>query len=139
MNNVRNDEDMKVSGYKNTKQRNIIIRVLRNSKRPLTAEEIYLLIKKELPSVVISTVYRNMETLKSIITKTVYSDGKARYELAKEKHTHHSICLKCKKSITIERCPIEAIEKNLREQNGFDVLEHKIEIYGYCKDCKGIK
>jgi Fur family ferric uptake transcriptional regulator len=128
-----------VSDYKSTKQRNKIIQVLQNAEKPLTAEEIYMLVKDELPSVVISTIYRNMEALKSIIVKTVYNDGKARYEFTKEKHTHNLICLKCKKSIVIEKCPFEAMEKNLSEQNSFEILEHKLEIYGHCKDCRRIK
>ena len=120
---------MNISGYKNTKQRNKIIQILQNAKTPMTAEEIYLLIKNESNSIAISTVYRNMETLleKDIITKTIYNDGKARYEITKEEHTHHLICLKCKKAITLEKCPMEFIEKNLKEQDGFDFLEHKKE------------
>ena len=132
-------KNQNVSDYKSTKQRNKIIQVLRDAKRPLTAEEIYLLVKDELPSVVISTIYRNMEALKNIIVKTVYNDGKARYALTKEKHTHNLICLKCKKSIAIEKCPLETMEKNLSEQNSFEILEHKLEIYGHCKDCMRIK
>ncbi|HAG12005.1 MAG TPA: transcriptional repressor [Desulfotomaculum sp.] len=125
-----------ITDYKTTKQRNKIIQVLQNAEGPLTAEEIYLLVKDELPSIVISTIYRNMEALKNIIVKTVYNDGKARYALTKEKHTHNLICLKCKKSIAIEECPLEAVEKNLGEQNSFEILEHKLEIYGHCKDCR---
>jgi Fur family ferric uptake transcriptional regulator len=132
---------LNISGYKNTKQRNKIIQILQNAKTPVTAEEIYLQVKKEPTSIVLSTIYRNMETLlkKGIVTKTIYSDGKSRYELTQERHTHRVICLKCNKSIILEECPIEFIEKNLEEQDGFEILEHKIEIYGHCADCKTVK
>jgi Fur family ferric uptake transcriptional regulator len=132
---------LNISGFKNTKQRNKIIQILQNAKTPVTAEEIYLQVKKEPTSIVLSTIYRNMETLlkKGIVTKTIYSDGKSRYELTQEHHTHRMICLKCNKSVVLEECPIEFIEKNLEMQDGFEILEHKIEIYGHCADCKTIK
>lgn len=138
LNKNENIENMNIAGYKNTKQRNKIIQILKNAQAPMAVEEIYLLIKKESNSISISTIYRNMEALleKSIITKTIYNDGKSRYELVKKEHIHHLICLKCKKSMPMEKCPMELIKKNIRDQDGFEVLEHKIEIYGHCKNCK---
>jgi Fur family ferric uptake transcriptional regulator len=104
----------------------------------MTAEDIFLLIKEEAGSMAISTVYRNMEALQElgVIAKTIFNDGKARYELSRENHVHHLICLNCKKSVTIDKCPLEQMEKELKERAGFDVMEHKLEIYGYCEKCK---
>lgn len=133
-----NIEKINISGYKNTKQRNKIIEILKSAQSPITAEEIYSLIKNESNSLAFSTIYRNMKALveKNIVTKTIYNDGKARYELARKEHIHHLICLKCNKSVAIENCPMKQIEKDLKKQEDFDVLEHKIEIYGYCKLCR---
>ena len=138
LNKDENIENMNILGYKNTKQRNKIIHILENAQSPMAVEEIYLLIKKESYSISISTIYRNMEALleKNIVTKTIYNDGKARYELVRKEHIHHLICLKCNKSMPIEKCPIELIEKNIKDQDDFEVLDHKIEIYGHCRNCK---
>jgi Fur family ferric uptake transcriptional regulator len=33
-------------------------------------------------------------------------------------------------------CPFEEYEQKIREKLGFDVIGHKLEIFGYCRDCR---
>jgi Fur family ferric uptake transcriptional regulator len=132
-------EIMKKAGIKNTKHRNLIFDLLQNTEEPLTAEEIFISLKGKSSSICLSTVYRTLEKLMSgnLLLKTnISDDGKARYELNHEQHKHYLICMKCNKRISIADCPMKEFEKALKDQANFDVIQHKLEIYGYCQDCK---
>jgi Fur family ferric uptake transcriptional regulator len=126
-------------GVKNTKNRNAILEILENAHAPLTAEEIFLLLKEKNASTCLSTVYRTFEMLVSkglVIKSNIIDDGRARYELNHMEHKHHIICVGCHKMISIDECPFEEFEKQIKKKIDFDVTGHKFEIYGYCQDCK---
>jgi Fur family transcriptional regulator, ferric uptake regulator len=121
-----------------TKARKLILEVLKNS-LPKTAGEIFSLIKEKNGQFSLSTVYRTCETLaqKGILLKSNFiDDGAARYEYLKTEHTHHAICLGCNKIISIDDCPFGKFDQLMQSKYDFDVKSHRIEIYGYCHDCK---
>lgn len=125
-------------GCKNTKSRKVVIEVLEKTEKPISAEEIYLRIKETGSSVNLSTVYRTLELMESkeLINKTHMGDGKARYELTGDGHKHHLICTNCYKSVPIDICPMEAIQKDVGSKTRFDITGHKLELYGICPECK---
>jgi Fur family ferric uptake transcriptional regulator len=129
-------------GIKNTKQREMIYEILEESDNPVTAEDIFLKLKEGDEDINLSTVYRNLEMLcaKGIVSKSNFmNDDKARFELSGTVHKHHLICLKCNKMIKIDGCPLERLEKVLQDETSFDITGHKLEIYGYCPECKKSK
>ena len=38
--------------------------------------------------------------------------------------------------VEIQSCPIKIFEEHLVENTGFEITDHKFELYGYCPDCK---
>lgn len=135
---ISNQNLLTKEGCKNTKQRQVILDILVNSKCPLTAEDIFLAVKASNSSVCLSTIYRNLELLRSkgLITKCVLEDGKARYELLDTSHQHYLVCLKCSKVVNIDKCPFESIKSSIINETEFDISSHKLEIYGLCPLCK---
>ena len=126
-------------GLKNTRQRNAVLEVMKDSHAPLTADDIYLRLKEKNIATCLSTVYRTLETLcsKDLVTKSnLLDDNKSKYELACKEHRHHLICLSCTKIIHIEDCPLKELEMSLHNKTDFEVTGHKLEIYGYCPACK---
>lgn len=125
-------------GVKRTKSREQVISVLKKAEIPLTANAIYKQLQKEEESVWISTIYRVLDTFveKGVVLKTTVLDNEmALYELNRYRHKHYAICLNCHKMVTMENCPLEKFVPHLAE-SGFQVLGHKIEMYGYCKNCQ---
>jgi Fur family transcriptional regulator, ferric uptake regulator len=138
-NNNDYKEVLKKEGIKNTKRRNAIMKVLENAETPLTVEEIFLALKDEHASIWLSTVYRTLEILTEkelVIKSTIIGDDRARYELNHNDHKHHVVCVECHKRFSFEDCPVNDFEKALKERMDFNVTGHKLEIYGYCKDCQ---
>lgn len=125
-------------GCKNTRSRKAIIEVLGRSDLPLSAEEIFLMVKESGASTNLSTVYRTLDLMesKSLLDKCVMSDGRARYQLICEDHKHHITCTSCHKSIPINICPLEALEKDLVNKTDFNITGHRLELYGLCPKCR---
>lgn len=132
-------EILKKGNLKATKQRYAILRALENNEFPVSAEELYIGLKEKEIAISLSTVYRILETLheKGIVARSnLPDDNKAVYELFRDEHRHHLLCVDCRKILPIEGCPLEEYEKLIEDRFGFTVKGHKLEVYGYCNDCK---
>ncbi len=130
------------AGIKKTKQREFVLRILENAAAPLTALDIFNRIEKGMDSVWLSTVYRILDLFvaKDIVVKTTVMDNDmAFFELNRHKHRHYAVCVDCHKIEEFSDCPIKEFKPSLNDGE-FRVLGHKVEMYGYCRDCdKGYK
>lgn len=52
------------------------------------------------------------------------------------KHHDHLICTKCGKITEFENAEIESLQSAVAATYGFHILQHKMEVYGLCSDCK---
>ena len=52
------------------------------------------------------------------------------------KHHDHLICTKCGKITEFENAEIERLQSAVATIHGFHILQHKMEVYGLCCDCK---
>lgn len=136
--NTNYTEILKREGMKSTRHRNAILLLLEQSEHPMTAEELYISLMEKTASINLSTVYRTLDTFvsKNLVIKSTMDDGKARYELNHHEHKHHLFCVGCHKVISIEDCPMGELQEILKKKIDFDVTGHKLEIYGYCHNCK---
>ena len=125
-------------GCKMTKQRKAILDILSNTSTCMSAEEIYLKVKKISPSTCLTTVYRTIELLasKNLLNKIDFGDNRYRYEINTNLHHHHIICLGCKKIMRLEGCPVKEFEKKVSTKTNFEITGHRLELYGYCPECK---
>lgn len=100
---------LKSKGLKVTNQRKTVLKAL--SSKPdqhLTAEEIYELVRVDIPEIGIATIYRTIQLLceLGLIDKLNLDDGYVRYEIGKEDknehHHHHLICVNCGKVLKFD-------------------------------------
>lgn len=134
---------LKEQGYRITNQRKAIINAFINSKKHLlTAAEVHSIVNAEKDIMNFSTVYRNLEILLKVglLKKIILDHGVNSYELNKDNnHHHHLICLICGEMESIDYCPIEEINNNIKKSSNFIPIDHRLEIYGYCEKCGKIK
>lgn len=138
----KNGKTQYPQGIKWTKQRKDVYRVLAEAKEPLSAARIYRYLEKEDggSAYAVSTVYRILAAFeeRGLVSKTIWlDDGTVAYELDRGEHTHYAVCLECHKRIPLENCPFAHIHLE-PDAGDFVVTGHKLELYGYCKDCKAI-
>ena len=130
-------------GLKWTKQRKKVYDVLLAANEPLSAVQIYNRVERgnEDCDYAMSTIYRILTSFeeKSLVNKTNWmGDGTVVYELNRGGHTHYAVCLECHKRIPLKNCPFAHV--HLEEDTGdFTITGHKLEVYGYCKDCEELR
>jgi Fur family ferric uptake transcriptional regulator len=130
---------LKNSGLKTTKSRKAILDILIKSNQPMAAEEIFLALKEEQLTINLSTVYRTLESLenKDLVTKiSIMDDDRMLFEYNKSGHRHYLVCVTCKKIVTVQNCPLGSYERTLENETHFNIIGHKLYLYGYCEDCQ---
>lgn len=126
-------------GMKWTRQRKDVYDVLMQASEPLSAVQIYNQIEKTEDSgnYALSTIYRILGAFeeKGLVEKNNWmGEGIVVYALKKDKHTHYAVCLSCHKHVPLQSCPFEHM--HLPKASGeFQITGHKLELYGYCKEC----
>ena len=120
-----------------TNQREIILRELRKSKRHLSADELYDIVKKVMPRISLATVYRNLEILSEagMIGKLEISGRQKRFDYEVSDHDH-IYCIVCHRvdNLTIERKSVDSEE--LGAGAGYSVTGYRVEIVGICPECQ---
>jgi Fur family transcriptional regulator, ferric uptake regulator len=126
-------------GLRNTQQREIILDEFISADRHITVEELFNVIKDKHPDIGYATVHRNLSLLceSGIAEEMKIGNQKARFEPKVEREHHdHLICLKCGRFIEVHDAKLERLQEKLAEANDFRPVRHKLEIYGYCRDCR---
>ena len=129
-------ERCKKVGIRLTGQRRLIIKVLEDSKDHPDVETLFERANKIDNKVSIATVYRTVKVLKNagILEKLEFNDGRSRFEDAVRKHHDHLIDLDTGKVIEFIDEEIEHIQKKIASKLGYELIGHKLELYGKKND-----
>ena len=120
---------------RNTKQKQIVLDVVRNRYDHPTAGQIYEDVCKVDPNISLATVYRNLLILveeKQI--REIELDGADRYDLTVDKHNHFE-CERCGRLFDIEIDYDHKLD-NIKTENGFFITSHQTIYSGLCPDCQ---
>ena len=122
-------------GVKLTEQRRIIAKVMSESSDHPDVDELYNRVSKIDPKISIATVYRTVKLFEEtgILTKHEFKGGKARYEELNEGHHDHLIDVKSGEIIEFVDEEIEKLQKKVAEKYGYELVDHKLELYGIKK------
>ena len=119
---------------KSTPQRLEIIKVLETNGH-LNIHGIYEKLKKKFPSVSLSTIYKNINTMseKGFLSEVKLDGQKSVYELIK-KHHSHVVCTECKsvRDIEVDTSDILSKAKNVSQ---YDLGLSSLIFYGLCPNC----
>jgi len=130
---------LRENNLKLTPHRELILETFLDHEGHRSVEDIYRTVRERDPRVGYTTVYRTMKLLAEcgLAREIDLADGITRYEhLFNHQHHDHMICMECGKSIEFYNPEIESLQDAASEQLGFKVLDHKLQIYGVCKDCR---
>ena len=130
------EEKCLAKGVKLTEQRKIIAKVMSSSKDHPDVDELYKRVSIIDPKISIATVYRTIKLFaeEGIVTKHGFKGGKARYEELSESHHDHLIDIKTGEIIEFVDDEIEELQKKIAEKFGYDLVDHKLELYGRKKN-----
>ena len=120
-----------------TKQREAILKILRNTRSHPTADQIYDTVRQQIPNISKGTVYRNLQVLREdgAISELNLNGTLSRYEEKQDKH-YHFRCEKCGRVFDLDEPVNTEIDKRVSARTGFKVSYHQTEFRGLCKDCQ---
>ena len=131
-------EFMARKGLKSTQQREVILDAFLRTSSHVSTEEFYLKIRRKHPNIGYATVYRTLKLFAEcgIAEERNFGDGQKRYEAANgEEHHDHLVCTGCGAIFEFESEEIERLQKNVADQHGFEIRNHRLELYGLCAKC----
>jgi len=126
------------SGLKSTRQRDRIVHAFFDAGRHLSAEELYHRLRTEDPSIGLVTVYRTLKLLQEagLATGRQFGDSYTRFDPNPADQPHdHLICTRCGKIQEFSDANLHALREKVARSRGFTVTEHRLELYGFCRDC----
>ena len=119
-----------------TKQREVVLRVIRDAEEHLTANEVFTTAKNLLPSISFATVYNSLRYLKEagLIAEIQFGNGASRFDRMTERHDH-AICTMCSKLVDIEmELPAEFVTRATRVSK-FKPESIEFTLRWLCPDC----
>jgi Fur family transcriptional regulator, peroxide stress response regulator len=130
-----NIKDVQNTGL--TKQREVVLQVIRDADNHLTANEVFGRAKSLLPSISFATVYNSLRYLKDAghIAEISFGNGASRFDRMTHRHDH-AICTRCGKLVDIEMELPEELIKRAARKSKFKPESLEFTLRGKCPDCK---
>jgi Fe2+ or Zn2+ uptake regulation protein len=124
------------AGGRVTSSRRSLMRALFTAKGHLTAEELAAQLKRDLPDIHMSTIYRNLDELErlGVVVHSHFGHGPATYHLATSIHGHF-VCEECGRLIEAPDALFDGLAKKARSEFGFTIDPHHFAMLGRCSDC----
>jgi Fur family ferric uptake transcriptional regulator len=94
---------------------------------------IYMKASEKDSNISIATVYRTVKLFEEygVIEKHDFKDGRSRYEPIQESNHHdHLIDIESGDVYEFSNTEIEVIQKRIAEELGFELVDHRLELYG---------
>lgn len=125
-------------GLRMTEQRRVIARVLSEAVDHPDAEELYRRAAASDPHISIATVYRTVKLFEDagILERHDFRNGRSRYEEMREAHHDHLIDVQSGRVIEFRNEEIETLQRKVAEELGFELVDHRLELYGVPKNGK---
>lgn len=119
-----------------TRQRALILDIIRSDKCHHTAEEIFSMARERMPTISRATVYNNLHSLEAEkIIRRISGDGSSdRYDNAFIPHGH-LVCIGCDKMTDFD---LPELDREISERLGEPIDSFELKIRYLCPECRAI-
>jgi Fur family peroxide stress response transcriptional regulator len=120
-----------------TRQRRVVLDVVKGSEEHLTAAEIFAAARDRLPSISFATVYNSLRYLKGegLLREITFGNAASRYDRETARHDH-AICTACGKLLDFDLAETAALMRAAARRSRFKAESVHLTLYGLCPDCK---
>ncbi|MCA1814800.1 MAG: transcriptional repressor [Acidobacteria bacterium] len=120
-----------------TRQRRVVLDVVRGSEEHLTAAEIFAAARGRLSSISFATVYNSLRYLKEagLIREITFGNAASRYDRETARHDH-AVCTACGKLLDFDLAETAALMRLAARRSRFRPQSVHLTLYGLCPDCK---
>lgn len=126
------NQELKKVGLKVTLPRIKILQLLEASEaRHMSAEDVYKALLDAGEDVGLATVYRVLTQFESagLVERHNFDGGHAVFEIAREEHHDHMVCVDSGEVIEFYSPEIEDMQRKIVEEHGFELVEHSLVLY----------
>jgi Fur family ferric uptake transcriptional regulator len=129
---------LREAGYRLTRPRLAVLQVLQENSRYLSPAEICECGRALYPSLGLVTVYRTLEMLDKLgLARRVHGRGNCHgYARADSASGHYLVCRRCGQVTEFPCEGMRGIIEAVRQQSGFTIEEHLLELGGLCPACQ---
>lgn len=122
---------------KYSKQRELILKTVRENRVHPTADYVYHFLKKDHPNLSLGTVYRNLNLLSENgdIRKICIPNARDRFDGRMDRH-YHMVCQECAEVFDIELNCLSKLEEEISSRTDFIVHGYDVIITGVCYTCQ---
>src|SRR3954451_5784217 len=119
-----------------TRQREVVLRVVRDSCEHLTANQVFSRSQELLPSIGFATVYNSLRFLKDAghIAEIRFGNGASRFDGMTHRHDH-ALCTACGKLVDIDMDMPDDIVERAAKYSKFRPESLEFTLRGLCPDC----
>jgi Fur family ferric uptake transcriptional regulator len=119
----------------------LIYQELSNALNPLGPQELYQGLLKKKKKIGLTSIYRSLDLFESLgIVFKIINGSSVKYKLCELKdHHHHIVCKTCGHVVELDFCDIAGWSKKVMESTGYQVTDHQLNFYGFCKECKPLQ
>ena len=127
------NQELRKAGLKVTLPRVKILQILENSdNKHMSAEDVYKALIDSDQDVGLATVYRVLTQFETagLVTRHYFEGGHSVFELESGEHHDHLVCMETGKVIEFQNDTIEALQEQIAEELGYDLVDHNLVLYG---------
>jgi Fur family ferric uptake transcriptional regulator len=105
---------------------------------PLSPQELYRCLIQKHRRVGLTSIYRSLDLFESLgMVFKIINGSNVKYKLCEsEDHHHHIVCKTCGQVVELNFCDISKWSKMVTESTGYQVTDHQLNFYGFCKTCR---
>lgn len=120
-----------------TKQRDAVLQVINECERHPTANEVYEMARKKLPTISFATVYNSLRYLKDagLIGEVQFGNGASRYDSVTDRHDH-AICTRCGNLVDLDMKLSEELMRLAARRSRFKPESIHLTLRGLCFECR---
>jgi Fur family transcriptional regulator, ferric uptake regulator len=126
------------AGYRATDPRRSIATLIAEQTSPFTAADLVSEARGRRFSIGRATVFRTLETLVGLgaIERLDLPTGEHAYVSCEPAHHHHVVCKRCGRTQEIDDAGLRSVVRDVADQSGFRIDEHRLELFGLCARCQ---
>ncbi|MCC7431177.1 transcriptional repressor [bacterium] len=130
-------EGWKNQGKRLTKQKKIILEIIKQTRSHPTADWVYEQSRKELPNISLGTVYRVLSqlTIEGLINELTFEKQRHFDGFVEDLHSH-VICNDCGKIVDISLSYNQILQEFVETQTNYLIDDQNHEFFGICPDCQ---
>src|SRR6266446_7619585 len=120
-----------------TRQRKVVLDVIRSGDTHPTAGEVFESARKTLPAISFATVYNSLRYLKQagLVREVAFGSGASRYDRETDRHDH-AICSACGTLVDFDLPGTVGLLRSAARASRFKAASVHLTLVGLCPDCR---